>query len=179
MPDDVAKEKISALRALGATVEQVRPASIVDKKQYVITLRRRRIIKQNPEDSSLTSLRQVPCLVKKILNEAHRIQNRSNFDAHFEGTGPEIWRQTNGRIDAFVSGAGDTSFSPRTTSTSNHFSGTGGTLAGIGQYIKSLNKNVVVALADPEGSGLYNKVRTFASGASTSDCREGETWRNV
>ncbi|KAG6891491.1 hypothetical protein C0992_005629 [Termitomyces sp. T32_za158] len=104
MPDDVAKEKVSALRCLGATVEQVRPVSIVDKKQYV---------------------------------------NRSNFDAHFDGTGPEIWRQTNGHVDAFVSGAG-----------------TGGTIAGIGQYIKSLNKNVVVALADPEGSGLYNKVRT-------------------
>ena len=34
-------------------------------------------------------------------------QNRSNFDAHFEGTGPEIWRQTNGRVDAFVAGAGE------------------------------------------------------------------------
>lgn len=35
-------------------------------------------------------------------------QNKSNYDAHFDGTGPEIWRQTNGRVDAFVSGAGDT-----------------------------------------------------------------------
>lgn len=34
-------------------------------------------------------------------------QNRSNFDAHFEGTGPEIWRQTNGKVDAFVAGAGE------------------------------------------------------------------------
>jgi len=37
-------------------------------------------------------------------------QNRSNFDAHFEGTGPEIWRQTNGRVDAFVAGAGELHF---------------------------------------------------------------------
>jgi len=72
---------------------------------------------------------------------ADQFENKSNFDAHYDGTGPEIWRQTNGDIDAFVSGAG-----------------TGGTVAGVGQYIKSINENVKVVLADPEGSGLYNKV---------------------
>ena len=56
--------------------------------------------------------------------------------------GPEIWRQTNGRIDAFVSGAG-----------------TGGTIAGISVYLKSVQPDLRVVLADPEGSGLYNKVR--------------------
>ena len=56
--------------------------------------------------------------------------------------GPEIWRQTNGRIDAFVSGAG-----------------TGGTIAGISVYLKGLQPDLRVVLADPEGSGLYNKVR--------------------
>ncbi|KAG6866393.1 hypothetical protein C0991_004677 [Blastosporella zonata] len=123
MPDDVAQEKVAALQALGAAVELVRPASIVDKKQYV---------------------------------------NRSNFDAHFEGTGPEIWRQTNGHIDAFVSGAG-----------------TGGTIAGIGQYIKSLNENIVVALADPEGSGLYNKVGASLARLLAYERRAGETRRDV
>jgi len=73
---------------------------------------------------------------------ADQFENRSNFDAHFHGTGPEIWRQTNGRIDAFVSGAG-----------------TGGSIAGVGQYIKLRKKNVIVTLCDPEGSGLYNKVK--------------------
>ncbi|KAG5720481.1 Cysteine synthase 2 [Termitomyces sp. T112] len=173
MPDDVAKEKISALRALGATVEQVRPASIVDKKQYV-NLARQRAARFGRNDSLTESeLLQPSHLIPSPTSSvvvstkslhvnfdtdnleeeedyltkprgffADQFENRSNFDAHFEGTGPEIWRQTNGRIDAFVSGAG-----------------TGGTLAGIGQYIKSLNKNVVVALADPEGSGLYNKVK--------------------
>lgn len=68
-------------------------------------------------------------------------QNRSNFDAHFSGTGPEIWRQTNGEVDAFVSGAG-----------------TGGTLAGTGRYLKTVNEDILVALSDPEGSGLFNKV---------------------
>jgi len=73
---------------------------------------------------------------------ADQFENRSNFDAHFEGTGPEIWRQTNGTVDAFVAGAG-----------------TGGTISGVGQFLKSVNEDVRVVLADPEGSGLYNKVK--------------------
>jgi len=72
---------------------------------------------------------------------ADQFENKSNYDAHFEGTGPEIWRQTNGNIDAFVAGAG-----------------TGGTIAGIGQFLRSVKENMLVALADPEGSGLYNKI---------------------
>jgi cysteine synthase A len=75
--------------------------------------------------------------------EAYYHQNRSNFDAHFKGTGPEIWRQTSGRVHAFVSGAG-----------------TGGTVAGVGHYLKSVNPDVVVAISDPDGSGLYNKAGT-------------------
>ncbi|KAG2740907.1 tryptophan synthase beta subunit-like PLP-dependent enzyme [Suillus brevipes Sb2] len=66
---------------------------------------------------------------------ADQFENRSNFEAHYDGTGPEIWRQTNSHVDAFVSGAG------------------------IGQFFKSKNEEVQVVLADPEGSGLYNKVK--------------------
>jgi cysteine synthase A len=69
-------------------------------------------------------------------------QNRANFEAHFAGTGPEIWRQMNGNVQAFVAGAG-----------------TGGTLAGIGRFLKSVDEEVIVTMADPEGSGLYNKVK--------------------
>lgn len=173
MPDDVALEKVKALEALGATVERVRPASIVDKKQYVNLARQRatRFGRHNSIDKSDIASRPhiIPSSSSSVVvtttslrvnfdtedhqnNEdyltkprgffADQFENRSNFDAHFQGTGPEIWRQTNGRIDAFVSGAG-----------------TGGTIAGIGQYIKSINEKIVVALADPEGSGLYNKVK--------------------
>ncbi|KAL5507563.1 CYS12 [Sanghuangporus vaninii] len=73
---------------------------------------------------------------------ADQFENRSNFKAHYEGTGPEIWRQTNGNITAFVSGAG-----------------TGGTIAGTGKYLKDMDGNVLVVLSDPEGSGLYNKIK--------------------
>jgi len=73
---------------------------------------------------------------------ADQFENHSNFDAHFTGTGPEIWRQTNGEIVGFVAGAG-----------------TGGTIAGTGQFLKSMADDILVVLADPEGSGLYNKVK--------------------
>ncbi|RDB25008.1 Cysteine synthase 2 [Hypsizygus marmoreus] len=174
MPDDVAEEKVKALKALGATIERVRPASIVDKKQYVNLARQRakNFGKRDKIDASDPTAN-VPQLItssssslvvtttalhvgfdmedpqdnEEFLTKprgyfADQFENRSNFDAHFDGTGPEIWRQTNGRVDAFVSGAG-----------------TGGTIAGIGRYLKSMNENVVVALSDPEGSGLYNKVK--------------------
>ena len=59
--------------------------------------------------------------------------------AHIEGTGPEIWRQTEGKVDAFVSAVG-----------------TGGTLAGVGMALKERNPDVVIALADPLGAALYN-----------------------
>ncbi|KIK67674.1 hypothetical protein GYMLUDRAFT_36403 [Collybiopsis luxurians FD-317 M1] len=158
MPDDVAEEKVKALHALGADVERVRPASIVDKKQYVNVARRRALEFGKHSPSDRPHLVQAPSsmvvstsgdeansddLVKKPRGFfADQFENRSNYDAHYEGTGPEIWRQTNGSVTAFVSGAG-----------------TGGTVAGIGRYLKSMNNEVIVTISDPEGSGLYNKIK--------------------
>ncbi|KAH6914416.1 tryptophan synthase beta subunit-like PLP-dependent enzyme [Coprinopsis sp. MPI-PUGE-AT-0042] len=174
MPDDIAEEKVKALLALGAEVERVRPASIVDKKQFV-NLARQRASQFGQPDAIDTSVK-VPnghhrnlenashsMLVSTTSNQvdfdhegwqndedflskprgffADQFENKSNFDAHFAGTGPEIWRQTNGELDAFVAGAG-----------------TGGTVAGCGRYLKSVKEELIVAIADPEGSGLYNKV---------------------
>lgn len=77
-----------------------------------------------------------------IQPDTPRTQNTSNFLAHFHSTGPEIYTQTHGHLSAFVSGAG-----------------TGGTIAGVGRYLKSRDPGVVVAMCDPDGSGLYNKVK--------------------
>ncbi len=63
--------------------------------------------------------------------------------AHLESTGPEIWTQTGGAIDAFTCAVG-----------------TGGTLAGTARYLKSQNEGVRIVLADPHGSALYNWVTT-------------------
>ncbi|KAJ7092007.1 PALP-domain-containing protein [Mycena belliarum] len=145
-PDDMAAEKLHALRSLGADVEQVRPASIVDKKQYVNIAKQRALAFSTAASPSV-----VPGLQDSITvltdSEARgffadQFETKSNYDAHFDGTGPEVWRQTNGNVRAFVSGAG-----------------TGGTLAGVGRFLKSMEDDVVICLADPEGSGLYNKVK--------------------
>jgi len=74
---------------------------------------------------------------------ANQFDNTANRDAHFATTGPEIWHATEGRIDAFVTAAG-----------------TGGTLAGVAQYLKWRKPAVRTVLADPPGSALYYYVKT-------------------
>nr|ODN87767.1 cysteine synthase A [Cryptococcus depauperatus CBS 7855] len=160
MPDDVAIEKVQVLEKLEAKVERVKPASIVDQKQ---NLARRRALDfgktkltntpSHGEDVAVSTFAE-PSEVEHttIFHSsfeheprgffADQFENESNFKAHYRGTGPEILRQTNGRLDAFVSGAG-----------------TGGTIAGTGSFLKKPLPNLIVALSDPEGSGLFNKVK--------------------
>ncbi len=82
---------------------------------------------------------------------ANQFDNTANRRAHVASTGPEIWEQTEGRIDAFVSA-----------------SGTGGTLAGVSEYLKSRNPRVRTVLADPPGSALYEFIRNGALKATGS-----------
>lgn len=70
---------------------------------------------------------------------ADQFDNVANRDMHFATTGPEIWQQTGGEVDGFVCAAGS-----------------GGTLAGVGLYLKSRNPAIRVALSDPGGSGLHH-----------------------
>ena len=70
---------------------------------------------------------------------ANQFDNVANRQAHIETTGPEIWTQTDGKIDGFTCAVG-----------------TGGTLAGIGMALKARNKNVKIALSDPNGAALYH-----------------------
>jgi len=70
---------------------------------------------------------------------ARQFDNPANTRIHYETTGAEIWQQTNGKVDGFVCAVG-----------------TGGTLAGVSNYLKERNPAVRIALADPEGSALYN-----------------------
>jgi len=70
---------------------------------------------------------------------ADQWENLSNGEGHFRSTGPEIWRQTNGNVDAFCCAIG-----------------TGGTLSGVGRFLKEMNANIVIALTDPMGSCMYD-----------------------
>ncbi|CDH53002.1 cysteine synthase 2 [Lichtheimia corymbifera JMRC:FSU:9682] len=127
MPDDQAQEKYQLLEKLGATVEKVRPVSIIDKNQFV-NLARRRAEEFGEGD------------VKGYF--ADQFENEFNFRAHYENTGPEIYRQVGDKLDALVLGAG-----------------TGGTLSGLAMYLKPRISKLKVFLADPLGSGLFNKVK--------------------
>lgn len=121
MPDDAAREKVDILESLGAEVCRVRPVSIAHPDHFVNVARRKAASQPNA-----------------IF--ADQFENLANFRAHIK-TGEEIWRQTNGDIDAFVSGAG-----------------TGGTIAGVSSVLKRKKSAIKIFLADPPGSGLFNKV---------------------
>jgi cysteine synthase A len=80
---------------------------------------------------------------------ANQWDNRANRQGHYETTGPEIWRQTGGRVDGFVSAIG-----------------TGGTLSGAGADLKERRRDVAIALADPLGAAMYH---WFAHGELRSE----------
>jgi cysteine synthase len=123
MPDNQSPEKYRLLEMLGAELYKV-PA----------------VPYSNPNQYQKVSQRLAGSLRNAIW--ANQFDNPINRHAHLTTTGPEIWEQTNGKVDAFVAA-----------------SGTGGTLAGTAEYLKSRNRAVRCVLADPPGSSLYEFVR--------------------
>jgi cysteine synthase A len=123
MPDNQSPEKHQLIEALGAEVRRVKTVPYSDPNHY--------------QKVAARVAQEIPGAVW-----ANQFDNTANFRTHFETTGPEIWRQTDGRIDAFVASAG-----------------TGGTLAGVSRYLKSRREDVRTVLVDPPGSSLYEYVR--------------------
>src|SRR5499425_649606 len=70
---------------------------------------------------------------------ADQWNNLDNRKAHYVSTGPEIWRQTDGRVDGFICAIG-----------------TGGTVAGVSTYLREQKKDIVIGIADPKGAAMYN-----------------------
>ncbi|KAJ5528131.1 Cysteine synthase 2 [Penicillium frequentans] len=147
MPSDQAIEKSDLLLKLGAIVDRVPPAPIVEKENFV---NRARALATAHTASTTVA---VPETEGDLVEPSDRMargrgffadqfENEANWRAHFGGSGPEIYIQCNGKIDAFVAGAG-----------------TGGTISGVARYLKPLLPGITVVLADPQGSGLYNRVR--------------------
>ncbi|MBM3503584.1 MAG: cysteine synthase A [Alphaproteobacteria bacterium] len=87
---------------------------------------------------------------------ANQFDNPANRDGHFRTTGPEIWQQTDGTIDGFVCAVG-----------------TGGTLAGVGMYLKTQRRDVTIALADPMGAALYSYYTTGELKSEGNSITEG------
>ena len=87
---------------------------------------------------------------------ANQFDNVANRQAHIESTGPEIWEQTKGKIDGFICAVGS-----------------GGTLGGISQYLKSKNPNIQIGLADPMGAALYEYYKNGTLKSEGNSITEG------
>lgn len=130
MPSDQATEKSDLLLKLGAIVDRVPPAPIIDPMHFVN--RARNLAADHTADPSRPGRGYF----------ADQFENPANWQAHFEGTGPEIYQQCGKKLDAFVAGAG-----------------TGGTIAGVARFLKPRLRDLTIVLADPQGSGLFNRIK--------------------
>jgi cysteine synthase A len=125
IPETQSQEKKDALRLAGATLLEVPAVPFKDPNNYV------RVAERLAGELAASEPNGVLY--------ANQWDNLANRDAHYRGTGPEIWRQTDGRVDGFVCAIG-----------------TGGTLAGVAACLKEARRDVVVACADPLGAAMYH-----------------------
>jgi cysteine synthase len=137
IPETQSPEKMELLRTLGAEVRPVPAVPYRDPNNYVKLSGR---LAQEMENAIW----------------ANQFDNLANRIAHYETTGPEIWQQTDGKVDAWV------------TST-----GTGGTYAGVTLFLKEKNPDIKCVVADPMGSGLYSYVKTGEPKMEGSSITEG------
>jgi cysteine synthase len=142
IPDTQSQEKKDTLRLCGAELVEV-PA----------------VPYSNPNNYVKVSGRLAAQLAKTEPNGAiwaNQFDNVANRDGHVQTTGPEIWDQTNGKVDGFACAVG-----------------TGGTLAGVGIALKERNRSIKIALADPFGAALYSYYTTGVLKAEGSSITEG------
>lgn len=137
IPDTQSQEKIDTLQLLGAEVRPVPAVPYRDPNNYVKLSGR---------------------IAAEMDNAiwANQFDNLANRQAHYETTGPEIWQQTDGKIDAWVAATG-----------------TGGTFAGVSLFLKEKNPEVKCVVADPMGSGLYSYVKTGTIKTEGNSVTEG------
>ncbi len=142
IPDTQSQEKKDMLRLAGAELREVPAKPYRDPDNYVHVARRlaEELAASEPNGAIF----------------ANQFDNTANRHGHYVSTGPEIWNQTDGKVDGFVSAVG-----------------TGGTLAGVGMYLKERNPEIAIALADPPGAALYNYYKHGELKAEGSSITEG------
>jgi cysteine synthase A len=125
IPETQSQEKKDMLRLAGATLVEVPAKPYRDPNNYVKYSGRlaEQLAKTEPNGAIW----------------ANQFDNVANRQAHIDFTGPEIWDQTDGKVDGFICAVG-----------------TGGTLAGVAHYLRSKNSDVKIGLADPDGAALYH-----------------------
>ena len=128
MNDNQTQEKKDTIKNLGAELRLVTPKPYKDDKNFV-KIAGRLAEELRPKNNNGVVW-------------ANQFDNLANAKGHYEGTGKEIWEQTNGKVDGFVCS-----------------SGTGGTISGVSNALKEKNKNIKIYLSDPKGSALYNYIK--------------------
>jgi cysteine synthase len=124
IPNTQAQEKKDILSFMGAKLVEVPPAPYTNPNNFSHVAKRVADELASGEGGAFY---------------AGQFDNVANRQAHIETTAPEIWAQTGGKVDAFVSAVGS-----------------GGTIAGTGIGLKAFNKDIIIALADPMGANMYN-----------------------
>ena len=142
IPDTQSQEKKDALRLLGAELIEVPAVPYKDPNNYV------KLSGRLAEQLAKTE--------KNGAIWANQFDNTANRDAHIQGTAPEIWRDTGGRIDGFTCAVG-----------------TGGTLAGVAIGLKAQNKDIRIAAADPMGAAIYSWIKKGTLEMHGSSITEG------
>jgi cysteine synthase A len=142
IPETQSQEKKDTLRSLGAVLIEVPAVPYKNPNNYVKVAGRvaERLAREEAHGAIW----------------ANQFDNVANRDIHVTTTGPEIWEQTGGRVDGFVSAIG-----------------TGGTLAGVAQALRQRSRDVVIALADVPGAALYSYYTTGELKAEGSSITEG------
>jgi cysteine synthase A len=142
IPETQTQEKKDMLRLCGAELIEVPAVPYANPNNYVKVSGRiaENLAKSEPNGAIW----------------ANQFDNVANRDGHVVTTGPEIWAQTNGRVDGFICAVG-----------------TGGTLAGVGIALKERNPRIVIGLADPMGAALYNYYTRGELKAEGSSITEG------
>ena len=142
IPETQSQEKKDALRLMGAQLIEVPAVPYRDPNNYV------RLSGRLADEMAKTE--------KNGAIWANQFDNVANRQAHIETTGPEIWRQTGGKIDGFTCAVGS-----------------GGTLAGTGIALKRHNPDVRIAAADPLGAAIYSWIKTGKLESHGSSITEG------
>jgi cysteine synthase A len=152
IPETQSEEKKDMLRLCGAELREVPAVPFKNPENYVHVAERLAV--------------ELAASAPRGVLYANQWDNLSNRDGHFRSTGPEIWEQTEGRVDGFTCAIG-----------------TGGTLAGVGRFLKERNRDVVIAAADPMGAAMYDyfKHGKLASEGSsiTEGIGQGRVTRNI
>ncbi len=142
MNDNQTQEKKDTLRNMGADLRLVPPKPYKNEDNFV-KIAGRLADELRPSNNNGVVW-------------ANQFDNVANAKGHYEGTGKEIWDQTEGKIDGFVCS-----------------SGTGGTISGVSNVLKEKNKNIKIYLSDPKGSALYNYIKNGELKSEGNSITEG------